>query len=83
MSTCQHEFLRNKTSGVNLISLSDGWDSAGRDKAAGTTYLNVTEAPDIVPCDICEHEDALAEVLTEIWLECTLWESFPRAHCEI
>lgn len=83
MSTCQHEFLMNKTSGVNLISLSDGWDSEDRDEAADTTYRNVTEAPDIVPHDICERKNALAEVLTQTWLESTLWKSFPRAHCEI
>lgn len=72
MTTCQCEFLMNKTSWLNLISLSDGWDFVDREEAADATYFNVTEAPDIVPHDTHECRNALAEVRTKIWLESTL-----------
>lgn len=74
MSACQHEFLMNKTSWLNLISLSDGWDFVDKGETANTTYLNATEAPDIVSHDIHECKNSLAELMTKIWLESALWE---------
>lgn len=65
MSTCPPELLMNKTSWVNLISLSDGWDFVDREEAADATHLSVTEAPDIVQHDIHECRNALPEVATK------------------